>query len=98
MNVTKLLLPCLLFKDGLVLFFILLGSAVSKRIFRRSWEKYNVMNIPPTVFNLCVNWLLYKGNKYGISYEKINVLIFCIMWPMITVVSLILNVLLITTR
>jgi len=46
------------------------------------------------MFNLCVQWLLYHGNKLNMSYEQINVLIFCIIWPIITLVSISLNIIL----
>ena len=93
MNWTKLMAVFLLFKDGFYLFFILIGSAFSKRIFKYYWNKYKVFNTPESIFNLCVNWLYYKKNKYNISYEDINVIIFCIIWPIITVTSLMFNVL-----
>ena len=92
MNWTKLMEVFLLLKDGFCLFFILLGSIFSKRIFKYYWGKYKVFNTPESIFNLCVNWLHYKKNKYGMSYESINVMIFCIIWPIITVTSLMLNV------
>lgn len=83
----------LLLKDGFCLFFILLGAALSKKIFKYYWNKYKVYNTPPSIFNLCVNWLLYKGNKYNMTYQSINIVIFCIIWPLITIISLMFNVL-----
>lgn len=53
--------------------------------------------LPTNMFNLCVQWLLYTGNKVGLDYYKINVLIFCIIWPIITLISIALNVILIIT-
>ncbi len=47
------------------------------------------------VFNLCVNWLYHTKDKYNIDYETINTIIFCIIWPLITIISLILNIILI---
>lgn len=91
MNWTKLMAVFLLFKDGFYLFFILLGSVFSKRIFKYYWDKYKVFDTPVNVFNLCVNWLYYTGRKYGMTYETINVIIFCIIWPIITITSLLLN-------
>ena len=43
------------------------------------------------VFNLCVNWLYYKKDKYDMNYESINVIIFCVIWPLITLTSIVLN-------
>lgn len=84
-----------LLKDGIQLFFILFLSVFSKRIFNYYWNKYEVEPLEHTYFNLYVNWLLYKGKKYNMSYEQINILIFCIVWPLITILSLLLNVILI---
>lgn len=81
----------LLFKDGFCLFFILLGSACSKRILKYYWNKYKVFNTPMNIFNLCVNWLYYKKDKYDMNYESINVIIFCVIWPLITLTSIVLN-------
>lgn len=91
MNRTKLTVPFLLFKDSFCLFFILIGAAFSKRVLKHYWNKYKVYDIPVNVFNLCVNWLHYTGRKYGMTYETINVIIFCIIWPIITITSLLLN-------
>lgn len=91
MNWTKLMTVFLLFKDGFCLFFILLGSICSKQILRYYWNKYRVFNTPINVFNLCVNWLYYKKDKYDMNYESINVIIFCVIWPLITLTSIVLN-------
>lgn len=80
--------------EGLKLFFILPLAMVSKRFFDTCWDKYYVRPLPRNVFCLCVQWLLYNGNRLGISYEDINVKIFCIIWPVITIVSIIVNIIL----
>jgi hypothetical protein len=36
------------------------------------------------VFNLCVWLLLFVGRCTGLSYNTINVLVFCVVWPAIT--------------
>lgn len=81
--------------NGFKLFFILLGAMLSKRIFLYYWNKYPKVVEQPNLFNLCVNWLYFVGNKTGLNYEQVNILIFCIIWPVITIVSILLNVLLI---
>lgn len=47
-----------------------------------------------SLFNLCAQWLLYMCNKLNMSYEKVNILIFCIIWPSITIFSIMLNIIL----
>ena len=47
--------------------------------------------MPKSVFNLCVQWLLFHGRRLRLSYEDINVMIFCIVWPVVTILSLLLN-------
>lgn len=91
MNIT--IIPILLLR-GLQLFFILPLCACSKRTFIHFWDKYYTLELKPNIFNLCVQWLLYTGKKMNLSYEKINVLIFCVVWPIITIISIALNIVL----
>jgi hypothetical protein len=37
------------------------------------------------VFNLCVVFLLWLASKFNTTYKSINVWIFCIIWPIITI-------------
>jgi hypothetical protein len=37
------------------------------------------------VFKVCVLWLLWLSGMLGISYAAINVIIFCVLWPLLTV-------------
>ena len=71
MNWTKLMAVFLLFKDGFYLFFILLGSICSRRILKYYWNKYKVFNTPMNAFNLCVNWLYYKKDKYDMNIASL---------------------------
>lgn len=80
--------------NSLYLFFILILSFCSKKVFNYYWNKYYMRSLPPSIFNLCVQWLLYIGDKVNMTYEQINVLIFCIIWPIITILSITLNVIL----
>ena len=36
------------------------------------------------IFNLCVDLLVWLAGLLGITYEEINVWIFCVIWPLIT--------------
>ena len=42
------------------------------------------------IFQLCVDFLVWLAHLMGTSYEEINVWIFCVIWPVITVVLVIL--------
>lgn len=84
----------LLLLKGLQLFFILPLCFCSKKAFRHYWEKYYMQPLPQSIFNLCVQWLLYNGNKMNLSYEEINIVIFCVIWPLITIISISLNIVL----
>ena len=86
--------PLLLFK-GAQLFFILPLCACFQKAFRHYWKKYYMQPLTPNIFNLCVQWLLYNGQRLNLSYERINVLIFCVVWPVITIVSVVANIVLI---
>ena len=37
-----------------------------------------------TIFRLCVSFLVWLAGKIGMSYEAVNVWIFCIIWPALT--------------
>ena len=37
-----------------------------------------------TVFDLCVELLLLLAQLSGLTYKEINVWIFCIVWPLMT--------------
>jgi hypothetical protein len=37
------------------------------------------------IFDLCVDFLIYWAKILGISYNEINVYIFCIIWPIFTI-------------
>lgn len=76
------------------LFFILPFAFLSKRVFDKAWEIYYMKPLEKNIFNLCVQFLLYVGAKVNLSYEKINVLILCLVWPIITICSILLNVIL----
>lgn len=38
------------------------------------------------IFDLCVDFLIYWAKILGISYNEINVYIFCIIWPIFTMI------------
>jgi hypothetical protein len=37
------------------------------------------------IFDKCVDILIFLGNITGLTYKEINVLIFCIIWPLLTI-------------
>lgn len=80
-----------LFERSVELFFLLPLAACSRKVFDWAWRRYYMQRLDKTIFNLCVQWLLYVGDKVNLSYTQINVLIFCLIWPMITISSIILN-------
>ncbi|MEM4247919.1 MAG: hypothetical protein QXH80_01515 [Candidatus Nanoarchaeia archaeon] len=56
-------------------------------------------NIPPivsgnpiidTLFGICVYILLWLASLFGITYNTINILIFCVIWPMFTVALIVI--------
>jgi len=38
------------------------------------------------IFDWCVNVLIYGANIFGITYKEINVWVFVIIWPILTIV------------
>lgn len=41
------------------------------------------------VFDACVNFLLLLGALTGLSYNAVNVIVFCVMWPLLTIALLV---------
>ncbi|MBK8036838.1 MAG: hypothetical protein IPK22_06820 [Verrucomicrobiaceae bacterium] len=39
-------------------------------------------------FEWCVQFLLWLGGLFGMSYEAVNVWIFCVLWPALTIALL----------
>ena len=37
------------------------------------------------VFDACVDILYFLANSTGLTYKQINVIIFCILWPILTI-------------
>lgn len=37
------------------------------------------------IFDWCVNVLVYWANIFGITYKEINVWVFVIIWPILTI-------------
>jgi hypothetical protein len=87
----------LLYK-GFELLLLLPACMLSKRVFNKVWERFYVRPLPKNMFNICVQWLLYCGKKTDMSYAQINVLIFCIIWPIITILSILLNIILLIAQ
>jgi hypothetical protein len=79
---------------GFELLLLLPACMLSKRVFDKVWDHFYVEPLPKSMFNICVQWLLYYGIKTNLTYTQINVLIFCIIWPIITVISILLNIIL----
>ena len=39
-----------------------------------------------TIYNFCVQLLIDSARFLGISYEEINVWLFCVIWPLLSLV------------
>lgn len=37
------------------------------------------------LFDLCVKFLLWLADLFGVSYNTINIWIFCVIWPLFTI-------------
>lgn len=87
--------------SGVLLIPILLMSLVSQTCRIKLWHSFNKqVNTYPVIpdnkidqlFTLCVNFLLILGRKLGMSYNEINIWIFCIIWPLLTLVLFVLAI------
>jgi hypothetical protein len=45
------------------------------------------------IFDLCVKILLVLAKLTGFTYKEINVIIFCIIWPIITIILFLIIIL-----
>jgi len=43
-----------------------------------------------SIFDWCVDVLVYWAGAFGITYKEINVWIFVIIWPIVTIVLLVI--------
>ncbi len=87
--------------NGILLIPILILTLVSDKLRVIIWKKINkrtdTYNTLPNnridqLFSLCVNFLLILGEKVGMSYNEINIWIFCIIWPILTLILFILAI------
>ena len=53
------------------------------------------LNKIDTIFMLCAYFQQWLAKRLGMTYNEVNVWIFCVIWPIITLVSIGLNVYLI---
>lgn len=88
--------------SGILLIPVLVLCFVSKKMRIKYWYAFNhdlktYPHLPDNktdqMFSLCVNFLLLVGKRVGMSYNEINIWIFCIIWPAITLLSVALNIL-----
>lgn len=45
-----------------------------------------------TIFMLCVYFLQWLAKKLGMTYNEVNVWLFCVICPLVTLVSVLLNI------
>lgn len=45
------------------------------------------------IFDWCVNVLVYWANVFGITYKEINVWVFVVIWPLVTIVLVLIVIL-----
>ena len=84
---------------GIILIPILILTLVSNKLRTIIWHKLNNKtnnyaifpnNKIDQLFSLCVNFLLILGKKVNMTYNEVNIWIFCIIWPILTLILLIL--------
>ena len=89
--------------SGILLIPVLVLCLVSKKQRIKYWYAFNdriktYPSLPDNkidqLFSLCVNVLLLVGKRVGMSYNEINIWIFCIIWPVLTLISIALNIVL----
>ena len=89
--------------SGILLIPVLVLCLVSKKQRIKYWYAFNdrtktYPSLPDNkidqLFSLCVNFLLLVAKRVGMTYNEINIWIFCIIWPIITILSIALNIVL----
>lgn len=90
---------------GLALFLVLPFCMVSGNIREKAYRHMRLLVPAPipfktrkfeVVFDICVLWLLWGGELTHKSYNEVNIWIFCVLWPLVTIASIVLNVVLLT--
>ena len=88
--------------SGIILTPFLLISMVCKSFRINVWKRLNnhtqtYPTLPDNkidqLFSLCVNYLITVANYLNMSYNEINIWIFCVIWPVITLVLFVLALL-----
>lgn len=88
---------------GLALFLVLPFCMVSGNIRDRVYRHMRLLvpTLMPfktrkfeVVFDICVLWLLWVGELINKSYNEVNIWIFCVLWPMVTITSIVMNIVL----
>ena len=89
--------------SGILLIPVLVLCLVSKKQRIKYWYAFNdriktYPSLPENkidqLFSLCVNFLLLVAKRVGMTYNEINIWIFCIIWPVLTLISIALNIVL----
>ena len=87
--------------SGIILIPILISILVLKNFRIRVWHYFNgktkLYSVIPDnkidqLFTACVNYLVIVANYIGMTYNEINIWIFCIIWPLITLVLFVLAI------
>ena len=87
--------------SGIILIPILILVLMFKNIRIKVWKYLNAKTkvyttIPNNkidqLFTLCVNYLILIANYINMTYNEINIWIFCIIWSLITLVLFVLAI------
>jgi hypothetical protein len=49
-----------------------------------------IANVTDEMFDICVEFLRWMASGLGLSYEAVNVWIFCVLWPVVTMALVVL--------
>jgi hypothetical protein len=87
--------------SGIILIPILISILILKNFRSRVWHFFNgktkLYSVIPDnkvdqLFTACVNYLVIVANYIGMTYNEINIWIFCIIWPLVTLVLFVLAI------
>lgn len=105
MNMKQLSIAIEIIIGGLALFLVLPFCMVSGNIREKVYRHMRLL-VPTLipfktrkydmVFDICVLWLLWVGELTNKSYNEVNIWIFCVLWPLVTIASIVLNIVLLT--
>lgn len=84
----------------IVMYWLLIRILLRERVIRERVIRRNVIlgimpvalvNIGVFIYSYCTDFIINAANLIGLSYYEINAIIFCMLWPLVAMVLIVIN-------